>query len=58
MWGLLSVDILVGQSKWQTISGGASAERWARCHSLQINNFIRAFVDIDTWLLGNMFTAQ
>lgn len=54
----MSVDILVGQSKWQTISGGASAERWARCHSLQINNFIRAFVDIDTWLLGNMFTAQ
>lgn len=54
----MSVDILVGQSKWQTISGGASAERRARCHSLQINNFIRAFVDIDTWLLGNMFTAQ
>lgn len=25
---------------------------------VQINNFIAAFVDIDTRLLGNMFTAQ
>lgn len=58
MWGLLSIDTLVGKSKWQTISGEASAERRAPLSLLQINNFIRAFVDIDTRLLGNMFTAQ
>lgn len=58
MWGLLSVDILVGQCKWQTISREARQSAGTRCHSGQINNFIRAFVDIDTRLLGNMFTAQ
>lgn len=54
MWGLLSVDILVGQSKWRSQRRAPGPH----CQSCQINNFIRAFVDIDTRLLGNMFTAQ
>lgn len=59
MWGLLSIDILLGKSKCQTMHRGAAHERAGPAVSLaQINNFIGAFVDIDTQLLGNMFTAQ
>lgn len=44
-------------SLYQTMSGGASAGTSASVSLAQINNFIRGFVDIDTQLLGNMFTA-
>lgn len=58
MWGLLSLDTLVGPSTGETMSGGAGRAPQPSVSLAQINSFIGAFVDIDTQLLGNMFTTQ
>lgn len=57
MWGLLSTDILVGQSVSDNEWRGEHRAPRPSVSLAQINNFIRGFVDIDTQLLGNMFTA-